>query len=302
MRNLGNYSPAECLRLNPLRDALKQARNDVWQMLYIRRPAVEQDNFVERVASLRGQSIGLIIAFEQPWALDWQLRQARRNLPGVSLLVFDNSLRNEYRKQIGEVCAKNEVPYLALPANPTRHANRSHGMAMSWVYENIVRAVGPRHFAFIDHDMIPVRSSQLFQPMAEQPVYGLLNKSPWAWQLWAGYCVFDASFLNGRKLNFLYDFSNGLDTGGRNWKPLYRELDLMQTRMAVDARCQVTDPITGKACMVQMVDHAWFHIGGISYNDNFKNKAELCHNLAMFLEKGAAWSELCTAPALSASS
>ncbi|MGC0151307.1 hypothetical protein ACPRNU_02460 [Chromobacterium vaccinii] len=297
MRDLAQFTVGEWLRLQPCQDALKQWRNDIWQRHYQSLRVEGQAAFLDGLAG-QTQGLGLVVAFEQPWALNWQLKMARVHLSDMRLLVFDNSRRPEMRRQIAEVCRANDVPYLGLPVNPTRHVNRSHGFAMNWIYHNVVRELRPAHFAFIDHDMIPVLDSSCFRPLAAQAVYGLPNVSEWAWQLWAGYCAFDGAFVENRALNFLYDFSNGLDTGGRNWRPVYRELPRARLKMADRAFPEVADPLSGALAKVEMIDNSWFHIGNISYNNVFQQKAELCQNLAAALDEGATWLELC--PSLTA--
>ncbi|WP_144408861.1 hypothetical protein [Chromobacterium vaccinii] len=260
--------------------------------MYLAKRAVGQERFVE---SLRdpAANLGLVVAFEQPWALNWQLERARVNVPGTRMVVFDNSRRPEMRRQIEQVCRENQVPYLALPANPTRHVNRSHGFAMSWIYHNVVLPAEPRSFAFIDHDMIPVAPSRLLVDLDDQPVYGLPNHSEWGWHLWAGYCAFRFDHMKRRRLNFLYDFSNGLDTGGRNWRSLYRELDASSLRMAKHRMREIRDPVSGHPFSIQVIDDCWYHIGSISYNNGFESQFELCQHLKAALAAGRPWAELC---------
>jgi len=293
MRDLSNFRMQEWMQLIPVRDAWKQGRNDLWQAAYDLRRAEEQGRFLAEVKGYAGKDIGLVIAFEQPWALAWQLRMAQRHLPDVQMMVFDNSIRDALREQIAEVCRQNDVPYLALPKNSTRHVNRSHGMAMNWVFHNVVRLIEPRRFAFIDHDMIPVRPSRLLRQLDDQPLYGLPTYSPWSWQLWAGYCAFDYAYLADKPVNFLYDFSNGLDTGGRNWNGVYRDLDPANLRLAADAYIDTRDPEKQTPVRLQIVDGSWFHIGGISYNNIGERKSGLCERLARAMDEGASWCELC---------
>ncbi|POZ60745.1 hypothetical protein [Chromobacterium alticapitis] len=291
MREISLYAGREWLEMLPLSDAFKQLRNDIWLRNYVHQSVNGVDAFLTRCAGF-DKGLGLVVAFEQPWALDWQLQMARQNISDMQLVVFDNSRNTDMRARIAQVCAAHDVPYLGLPENPTRHVNRSHGFAMNWAYHNVVKAIKPVSFAFIDHDMIPVLPSSCFKSLRKQPVYGLINASDWAWQLWAGYCAFDYAHVAGRDLNFLYDFSNGLDTGGRNWKPVYSHLKREQLAFANREFWDVVDPYSGGQASVEMVDDTWFHIGNISYNDVFKQKAELCQNLAKALASGRDWLSL----------
>ena len=267
MRHLTEFSALEWLKLLPVQHALKQVRNDAWLALYKSVRPGRLGPFLAEQKDLQGKNIVGVIAFEQPWALNWLLQMANRNLADATVLVFDNSRNPSKRVEIEQVCKQNDVPYLALPANPTTHVNRSHGMAMTWVYYNVVRAINPHIFGFIDHDLIPVRKVSIADKLTGQPVYGLLNQNKFGfWSLWAGYCFFDYAGTEGKAINFLYDFSRDLDTGGRNWNSLYRGLDQQQLRVAVTENIIMKVPSGGNSRPVQFIDGNWLHIGGISYN------------------------------------
>lgn len=293
MRDLAKYTLYEWLQVLPLFDVWKQSRNDLWQAFYNRKPAEGLDAFLRLVT---GRNIGLVVAFEQPWALNWQLSLAAKNVPGLQILVFDNSREPAMRERIAHVCRAHSVAYLSLPPGKTRHVNRSHGLAMNWIYHNVVLRLCPDSFMFIDHDMIPVLPNPYPAQLAAQPIYGRYNSArPWSWQFWAGYCAFQFDYVKDRKINFMYDFGNDLDTGGRNWAPVYRHFNPESLSMAAHEFVPVIDPVTGDEAIVEMVDRSWFHIGGISYNNTFQKKSELCEHLAAALENGASWTDLCPA-------
>lgn len=267
MRYLTEFSTIEWLTLLPVRHALRQVRNDAWLAAYKNIRTAELSQFLAEHEDMAGKNIALVVAFEQPWALNWLLQMASRNVSDMAVLVFDNSRNDSKRIEIEQVCESNRAPYLALPPNPTRHANRSHGMAMSWIYHNVVRAINPRIFGFLDHDLIPVRKVSIVDKLMDQPVYGLLNQGKFGfWSLWAGYCFFDYAGTKGKSINFLYDFSRDLDTGGRNWNSLYRDLDPRKLCLATSARVSVKVPSIENPRMVQFIDENWLHIGGIGYN------------------------------------
>ena len=293
MRDLKRYSFVEWLHLLPVSDAWKMLRNDIWQYFYNKKSVIGLEEFLLEVT---GQHVGLVVAFEQPWALNWQLSLAAKNVPGLQMLVFDNSREDSMRERIAEVCRSHGVAYLSLPAGKTRHVNRSHGLAMNWIYQNVVLRLHPESFMFIDHDMIPVLPNPYPAQLAAQPIFGRYNSAkPWSWQLWAGYCAFRFEYVQGRNINFMYDFGNDLDTGGRNWASVYRHFNPASLNMAAHEFVPVIDPVAGDEAMVEMVDRSWFHIGGISYNNTFQKKSELCEHLAAALEHGVSWTDLCPA-------
>ena len=280
MRSLSEFSLTEWLKFVPIQHALKQVRNDALLAVYktIRPKLLSQ--FLKDNQQLANQNIALVIAFEQPWALNWLLRMANRNLSDIKVLVFDNSRSAAKRIEIERVCAQNQTPYLALPHNPTRHVNRSHGMAMTWVYYNVVRAINPHIFGFIDHDLIPVRKVSLADKLKDQPIYGLLNVGKFGlWFLWAGYCFFNYAQIRNRSINFLYDFSRDLDTGGRNWNSVYRHLDRSRLRAASFENLNMAVDSVKSSRMVQFVDQNWLHIGGISYSYNSPESIEFFRGL-----------------------
>jgi hypothetical protein len=121
-----------------------------------------------------------------------------------------------------------------------------------------------------------------------QSVYGLLNEgSSGFWSLWAGYCFFDYAETKGKSINFLYDFSRNLDTGGRNWNDLYRHLDRRQLRFAISENLSLKDPSIKNPRTVQFIDENWLHIGGISYSDNSREDIEYFKNLENIFTKGS---------------
>jgi hypothetical protein len=286
MRDLNQFSPGDWLRLLPLRHAVKQGRNDVWLAGYKLLRARGFDAFMRQAGRCKGGNVALVIAFEQPWALDWLLKMAEGSLVNTTVLVFDNSRRAAARREIEQVCRQRGTPYLGLPANPTRHGNRSHGMAMSWVYDNVIRRLEPRMFGFIDHDMIPARPVELAERLGNQPFFGMQVPSPWGWQLWAGYCLFDYASVAGLPLNFLYDFSRGLDTGGRNWRCLYRHHDRTRLRFASSRLEQVCSPVSGECVPMQVLDDRWLHIGGVGHLQTAQSRFQFCMKLA---DEGLTW-------------
>lgn len=294
MRSLKNFSASEWLQLLPLQHALKQVRNDAWVAAYERRGVAGLQSFLDQTKAYKGRNVLISVAFEQPWALSWQLRQARRYVEDAAVIVLDNSRNTQVKRAIETVCREQQVPYLPLPSNRTRHANRSHGMAMSWIYRNVVTPMQPKLFGFIDHDLIPLAPINVSERTGKQHFYGMPIHSQWAWQLWAGYCVFDYRAVAGLPLNFLYDFSRGLDTGGRNWRSLYSRYDKSRLRFATSELTHVHDPVNGKPAKLQIVDERWLHIGGISYDDNFKSKSEICHHMAEAFGEGLSWPQVLT--------
>ena len=293
MREAHEFSAREWVRLVPAVQFLRQLRNDALLAHYRHRSTPEVPGFLQRHADLQGQRIAIVVAFEQPWALRWQLRMAARNLRGAQVLVFDNSRTPAMRQQIRAVCEEHRTPCLGLPRYRTRHANRSHGMAMSWIWHNVVRPLRPESFGFLDHDLIPVAPIDPAVHLRDQPAYGLVYPGMLHyWYLWAGYCFYRYEAVAARPLNFLYDFSRELDTGGRNWGPLYRSLDRERLHAARRELLPLRPPSWSEARQVEVLDGAWIHVGGVSYNDNFEVKHAFFEALLQALAAGARLEDL----------
>ena len=107
MRYLNEFSALEWLKLLPIQHALKQVRNDAWLAIYKKRRPEELGRFLAEYNDLAGKNIALVIAFEQPWTLNWLLRMATRHLSDTTVLVFDNSRSDSKRTEIQQVCQKN---------------------------------------------------------------------------------------------------------------------------------------------------------------------------------------------------
>jgi hypothetical protein len=104
MRGLKDFSTREWFRLKPLDHFLIQICNDALQSAFRAFRPRTLERFLQNAEHAIGGNVGLVIAYEQPWALDWLLRTAARNLTDGILFVFDNSRQPEARTQIERVC------------------------------------------------------------------------------------------------------------------------------------------------------------------------------------------------------
>jgi len=295
LQHFSEFPKREWLKLLPLWHAFKEVRNDALLAVCLKRLPENLPAFLRDNARCEGKNIVLVIAFGQPRVLDFLLSKANRFVTDADFLVFDNSPAAT-RPGIERVCRERKVPYLALPANSIRHPNRSHGIAMTWVFRNVVRALRPRVFAFVDHDLIPFKTVELSKALDGRPFYGPVraNKSAEpekignkSWSLWAGYCLYNFSAVKDLPLNFLYDFPRGLDTGGRNWECLYKNHNHPRPPFADSRKISITDSRTGIAHEVRIVDGRWLHFRGASYRREVQEQLDLYERMANVLaERG----------------
>lgn len=254
---------------------IKLLRNQMVLRYFLRQKSIGLSNFMLQAEVLNKNVLFVVIAYEQPWAIKWLTNFAALNLPPNSLMVVDNSRDNQLRLEIEKICMEAGVPYLGLPWNPTSHANRSHGLAMTWVYHRVIKRVAPKIFGFIDHDLIPIQKFSIDNRFLDvNSCYGVKNQGIQGyWSLWAGYCFYRLDAVSGLNLNFLNNFDYGLDTGGRNWEILYSKINQKPIDFASREIRSVVGP-EGTMVGIELIDHCWVHVGGISYNDNLLKKKD----------------------------
>jgi hypothetical protein len=295
MRDIGSYSTREWLTAVPVVHRVKHLRNRALERTYRSLGARERDRFLAESAGALGRKLVLTIAFNTPWAVDLFIRTARRNLHDVSVVVADNSSNAHASAEIGAVCARYHAAFLRVPKNPDWHPNRSHAIAMNWVYHNLVRPLDPEVFAFLDHDLFALSPFDIAESVARQPVFGFKKQHPGqeAWSLWAGHCIFNKAAIQGRTLDFGYDLPLRLDTGGYNWGRLYRFLDGDEMAFAEGRIASLRDPVDGSLHLCGLID-SFVHFQAASYGSqgNSADRTAFFRRLIAHVETGGRWEEL----------
>ena len=295
MRELGKYTFLEWRRLQPIKHMYKHARNRLVSSVYIKKSCRDMSCNMEKLKTITFPVV--TVAYEQPWAIEALVRLWMRNVSGATLVVADNSKSKESRKEISEICQKYGVCYIGLPTSFTKHPNRSHGLAMQWVFDNVIYKLNYDRFAFIDHDLFPVKEVLLDNIVDSQAVFGQekarSRTDPGAWTVWAGYCFFNKSKIDNFRLNFMYDISRELDTGGMNYEVIYRNLDKSGYKFAEVDRVNIVDNKGDElAKNIQEVDGSWFHVGTIGYNKNAGDRIAVAKRIVGMLLDGVEWDSL----------
>jgi len=218
------YTLADWRRLRPFTHAYKSWRYRRVNRAYLKRAARAGD--AAAVArGLCGRDVLVTVAFNDPQAIRWQAQLLRHYVPRAVYLIVDNSSDQAASNEIATVATRGGAHYLRLPKNPWRGFSRSHGIALNWVWANVLRPGAPRAFGFIDDDLFPTAPDDPFAPLAAQNFFGMVREAGARWYLWAGYCVFRYDAVKDKPLDFGQDWFIGLDTGGANWNVLYRHCD-----------------------------------------------------------------------------
>ncbi|MEP9352972.1 hypothetical protein ABLE93_05155 [Xanthobacter sp. KR7-65] len=269
MRDLAAYRLAEWLTATPLVHRLRRARNVMVDRIYRGRTAEGQAALVARLKAQQAPFVAFTVAFNLPEAISFLADAMARFVPGTPLVVCDNSTDAAARAAIAALCAERGLAYCALPPTPYRggrNGSRSHGVALNWIWANVIRPAAPLAFALLDHDLIPLEPSDLAAKLTGQPCYGMARHADdnAAWYLWPGYCAFDFAAVKDLPLDFGTDTPLGLDTGGQNWSVLYRHLDAARLSLASRRRVHLQDPETGEAEPFLLTD-GWLHVGGAGH-------------------------------------
>jgi hypothetical protein len=263
MRDLNQYSAWEWAISQPAVAAFKEIRDAVIRDVYCARRPRELNRFLEDHAGVRDGTLAVVVAYEQPWLIEELTRRFHRYVPGVSLLVADNSRSRARQQEIAAVCREAGVMYLRLPSNPVRNINRSHGNAVNWVYRNVIARLRPRIFALFDHDIFPTAPVDLDALLGDQVFYGHKIDRGYGWALWAGYSMFRFDAIARTRPDFNPDMDRLLVTGGRNLSRLYRFHDPARLRFA-SYRQDTTYDAEGQLLYTEVID-GWLHLSGSSY-------------------------------------
>ena len=225
MKPIGGYGWRDWKRLRPLTHWLKTKRYAAVREAYVRRPARAEDATLGQ--RIRGRLLLVTVAHNDADAVEMQTEALARFVPNALFVIADNSTDRNAAAEIAAIAARRAIPLIRLPAQPRRHAaaSRAHGLALNWVWRNIVQPAAPVAFGFIDHDLFPTAPDDPFAFLERQPVYGARRMVGDQWFLWAGFCFFKFDAVADLPLDFGQDWFNGLDTGGGNWNVLYRHLD-----------------------------------------------------------------------------
>jgi hypothetical protein len=292
MRSLGEFSIEDWIHLRPLTEGGKQLANDLVQRGFLNTRPGALAKFLQENENLRGKNIVQVIAFEQPDVLDFSIKMAVQHLTDARIIVFDNSRGVEARMEIERVCRNRDIPYLELPPNPTSQENRSHGMAMSWIWHNVVRPIRPAISGFIDHDVIPLQKIALAELLKGQAFYGVPNVGKCAWSLWAGFCFYSFVEVGSLPLNFLNDSSRGVDTGGRNWGCLYKAHDRRKLQFADLRVYDVVDDSERVSHQLEIIDESWLHVGGPNLRGEGRRHSNFYDRIYSIIEEGVDWPQL----------
>ena len=141
------------------------------------------------IRSLTGRRVLITVAFEDPQAIDWQIRLVRRYVACDLHLIGDNSNDDTAADAMRAACDFADALYLRLPASAAS-SSRSHGLALNWLWTNVVRPGRPMAFGFLDDDLFPTGPDDPFGVLGSQEFFGVIRTAGERWFLWPVFVCF----------------------------------------------------------------------------------------------------------------
>lgn len=245
--------------------ALKNVRSALMDHWFRSQGHAARDAFLDK-SDFGGRPVVFTIAFNTPWVIDLLTASFAERMAETVLVVADNSKDPAARAEHRRICRERGVPYVELPRNREWNNTRSHGVALNWVYYNLIEPLGPPQFGLIDHDCFPIAPATVASVLGGRRLAGRVIravKAPEKWYLWPGFCFFDLDLTRGGELDFRHAIEWGGDTGVRNWDAIYSRLDISQAHASSDE--MVAMPVVSPVERMQVLDGRFVHVGKASY-------------------------------------
>ena len=215
----------------------------------------------------------ITVSFNNPFLIEEQIRLLKKNITDKDFIhiITDNSSDKKKREAIKAICDKENVPYYRLPfswfTKIDKRPSYSHGLALTWIYYNIVKKIQPIVFGFLDHDIFPIKPYSVLQKIHNQDFYGrLIDRAPdnhprKLWYLWAGFCFFKFDSLKNRNINFMPCKVDNIyfDAGGSNYFSIYSKYDSEKLHIAPVVNKYFREGKIPHSDMLQFIDNDWCH-------------------------------------------
>lgn len=178
----------------------------------------------------------IAITFNAPKLVEYQIKFVKKFIEGNYLhIICDNSTKKECAEEIKSICKKYNVTYIRIKDRRTPYGfSNSHEIALNWTFKNVVKK-RKNNFAFLDHDIFPVKPQNPYSYIKDYPVFGRYVVKPnGVWYLWAGFSFFNFDYVKELPLNFhrykkfgIFSIKgkNWVDTGSANYNCLYSKID-----------------------------------------------------------------------------
>ena len=274
-----------------------QYRKYVWMLsriggkldIYI--PSVPKDLYV------------ITVAYNHARLIEKQIELVKQHLTDKYYLhvIVDNSPNRKVRKQIKEICEREQVVYMPVPifidqliCHRVFGNGISHGAALNWMFYHFLKQRKPAWFALIDHDVFPMENFSFIDKLDGRDFYGVERVMKDGWYLWPGWCIFRYDAIYSCKPNFLpyYLKKSYLDSGGGNYPRFYGIYDMKNMEFApvVTKRIRHSNGLTDyediyHSDCVQLIDGKWLHFINGSNCAKIPGKEKLVDKMLDNIEK-----------------
>lgn len=234
------------------------------------------------------------VAFNNAEFIEYQIKALRKNFVyPYRYTVFDNSNNEENADEIKTVCKQYSCKYIRLPKQDTKiDVANSHGTALNWIWRKYMSQSSAAYFGILDHDIFPIKPFDLMPYIEGQEVFGYVRKSEknvlikqGRWYLWPGLTFFDGSYIKGKRLDFCPDWNHGLDTGGKNYFIIYKNIDVDKIKTTKPREVRIDSTCGAYWGGYEEFDCGWIHMwngSGYTYSEKWKEKY---NNFICVLEK-----------------
>ena len=197
-----------------------QYRKYVWLLSHIGR--------VVNTIPYEGNELFLItIAYDHVRLIEKQIGLVKLHVKDKEYVhvVVDNSPSKKSRKQIKEICERENVGYVPVPMYIDKlicHRlfgyGLSHGAALNWIFYSFLKQQRPVRFALIDHDTFPMEDYSFIDKLGDRDFLGVERNREKGWYLWPGWCIIRFDAISDCHPDFLPYFlkETFLDAGGGN--------------------------------------------------------------------------------------
>lgn len=261
------------------------------EMYYSKRPLKKKIVNFDFQRAAKGQIDIIIVAFNNEKIIKILIDKLEKYFKDpYQLIIADNSSIENKSKLIYDLCTRYKVSYFRLPKQSFYKLSSSHGVALNWIYKNIIKKRKPDYFGFIDHDLFPISDVTIIPYINAQNIYGLKhygvdnfatnkrndvwekNESGY-WYFWPGFSFFKFAYIRSiKKVNFLPCVKRKvlLDTGGSNFESIYSQCKEDELKFP-----DHTFVPTREGRMIELIDNKWVHtLNGSNWrNLNWEDKA-----------------------------
>jgi len=175
------------------------------------------------------------ITFNNLLMVEYQIKTLRRFCKSpFNLIVVDNNsgLHENVSREVLDLCVREEIIYIRTPDNyyqnpGTFDPTMKLGTTMNWLYLNCAKKRKPKYFGYLDHDCFLVKDFDVRPYLDEKGMYGYVSRSKIndSWNLHVTPNFYRFDFVEDLVLDFRASHEDQLDTGGKNYKILYKNLN-----------------------------------------------------------------------------